>query len=613
MKEEIYIRVGGAAGQGGASTGETIAKNFARHGLNVCTQTSYQSAIRGGHNWIEIRASDKTFYSQGDGLDILIALNQHTVEIHGKKITHSGGIIYDINKIRDVDNFIDSSVTKFGLPMTELLNKSLDMVSNKYGQETAQKFGKLPVQNTIMIGTLVHLLSLKFEVLESVIKTIFGKKKIEVIEFNIDLAKNAYTYSKTNFLPIKHSLKFSNVQKILITGNFATAIGAVASECKFYSAYPMTPASSILHWLTSHSKSYGVAVKQCEDELSVINMAIGASHGGVRSMCGTSGGGFSLMVEAIGMAGMAEIPVVIVNSQRTGPSTGLPTKTEQADLNLMFGAGAGDFPKIILAPRDISECYSTTCEAFNLADKYQCPVIIALDLYLSEHYQTTEAFDFNVKIDRGELAKENTTDLIYNRYKLTTSGISPRAIPGQEGNMFTVATDEHNEHGDVISDVFAGIPEHIIMREKQMNKRMNKMTLIQDDIQLPEIWGDDNAQITLLGWGSTWSQIKDAINLLQKNGKSVNSIQYKYIWPFKDRESEELLKSCKKIVLVESNYTGQFGSLVTSNTGINIKNKILKYNGEPLYPLEIQTGVEKIINDGDDKIIHIEVEGIING
>ena len=594
-KNNIQVRVGGAAGQGGASTGETIAKTFSRHGLNVCTYTSYQSAIRGGHNWIVVRASDSEMQSQGDGLDILIALNHETVEIHSSQINEAGGLIFDSNSIREIDSMIRPDIKKYGLPINELAAKSVNVIGEKYGKELAQKFGKLPVQNTIMMGALVKLLGLKFDVLAGVIETIFGRKKAQVVEFNIDAAKKGYDYSEQNFQVYGSGMTFTSQPKILITGNQALALGAVAAGCKFYAAYPMSPASSILHWLAAHARKYGLVVKQAEDELAVVNMTIGASHVGARAMCATSGGGFSLMTESISMAGMTETPLVVVNCQRTGPSTGLPTKTEQADLHLVMGAGQGDYPKIVLAPRTAEECFLTAGEAFNLADKYQCPVIIVLDLYLSEHYETVESLDLNVNVDRGLMVDGNGDGQDYKRYAMTDSGISPRAIPGQPGHVFQAASDEHDESGNLVSDVLAGIPKYVEVRARMMEKRMKKMESAKDEMQPPKIWGADQAAITIVGWGSTWGQIKDAITLLAEDGVTANSIQFKYIWPFRDKESEELLRSCKNLLLVEGNYTGQFGKLIRQETGIKIENKLLKYDGEPIYPMEIAKKAKEVI------------------
>lgn len=573
----IVVRVGGAAGDGGASTGESIAKTFSRHGMKICTYSSYQSAIRGGHNWIQVRASEEEAYSQGDGLDLLMAFNQDTIQIHAPQLNHSGGLIYSTDKIKTLDGAVRSDVKRYGIPANQL----------------AQKYGKIPIQNTIMTGAFIRILDMKLDIYDSVIENIFGKKQTKVVEMNIQAAQEGYEYAEKNFEAFGKKLKYTEKPRLMISGNQALGLGAVAAGCRFYSAYPMTPASSILHWMAAHAERYGVVVKQAEDELAVINMAIGAGFAGARAMCGTSGGGFSLMAEACSLAGMTETPVVIVLSQRAGPSTGLPTKTEQGDLFLALGAGQGDYPKIILAPRSAEECFYTSAEAFNLAERYQCPVIILSDLYLSEHYESVDELDLKVPIDRGLMVDGNGGR--YKRYAFTETGISPRAIPGQAGHIFVAGSDEHDEKGDLISDVLAGIPKYVEVRKKMMEKRMKKMEVALNDMKPPEIFGPKDAQITIVGWGSTMGAIKEATKVLEEDGVTANYIQFKYIWPFRAIESEDLLKSCRKLLLVEGNYSGQFGKFLRMETGVKIGNKVLKYDGEPIYPSEIVAKAKEVL------------------
>lgn len=577
FENDLVIRIGGSAGEGGASTGESITKTLSRHGLNICTYTSYQSAIRGGHNWIQVRASENEAYSQGDGLDLLLALNLETIKIHGSQINNSGGLIYNSDKIPSVDDLVRSDVKKYGVPANQM----------------AKDYGKIPIQNTILTGALINVFNLSFDIYAGVLKTIFGNKLPKIVEMNIEAAQKGYDYAGENYESLGKTVNITEKKRLMISGNQAIALGAVAADCKFYSAYPMTPASSILHWLASHSEQYGVLVKQAEDELAVICMAIGAGHAGVRSMCGTSGGGFALMSEAVGLAGMTETPVVIVESQRAGPSTGLPTKTEQGDLFQVLGAGQGDFPKIILAPRTVEECFYTAAEAFNLSDRYQCPVIIVLDLYLSEHYESVNDLNLNATIDRGSWA--DSSDQKYARYAFTETGISPRARPGQEGRIFIAGSDEHDEKGNLISDVLAGIPEHIETRKLMMEKRMKKMESALLDMKLPELVGPEDAQITIVGWGSTWGPIKEAIHMLKNDGISANSLQFKYLYPFRSDECESLLRAANNLLLVELNYSGQLGKFLKMETGVNFDNKLLKYDGEPFYPSEIYSKVKELI------------------
>jgi 2-oxoglutarate ferredoxin oxidoreductase subunit alpha len=335
-------------------------------------------------------------------------------------------------------------------------------------------------------------------------------------------------------------------------------------------------------------------VKQCEDELAVVNMAIGAGHAGVRAMCGTSGGGFALMTEAIGMAGMIEAPVVVVEVQRGGPSTGIPTKTEQGDLNQVFGASQGDFPRVIIAPLETYDCFWCAVEAFNLAEKYQLPVLIISDLLVSEHPETIEPDDlrYDVPIERGELMTEwPRGNGLYKRYANTPSGVSPRVLPGTEGAEYVAATDEHDEEGILISDVFTSPP----VRRKIMEKRMKKMELVLKEIKAPVLEGPADAPVTLVGWGSTGGVIREARQLLAAEGIRTNQLQIKYLNPFHSKEVTEILKKSKKIICVEVNYSGQFARFLRAETGITVHDKILKYDGEPFEPRIISEEVKRIV------------------
>src|SRR2546427_3668779 len=366
-----------------------------------------------------------------------------------------------------------------------------------------------------------------------------------------------------------------------MTGNEAICLGALAAGVKFLAQYPMTPASSILHWMASHGPPHGVVVKQVEDELAAMNMAVGAGFAGVRSVTATSGGGFSLMVEAIGQAGMTETPLVAILVQRSGPSTGLPTKTEQGDLNLALGAGQGDWPRAILAPRNPEECFRLTAQAFNLAEIYQTPIIVISDLYLGEGYRTVEKPDFNVPIVRGMSAANGAEVKDFKRYRLTESGVSPRAIPGMKGYEFVAATDEHMENSELISDVLAGIPEYVTERNRMHEKRMRKLDGLRKDTPPPELWGPDDADLTLIHWGSTWGSAHEAIQNVKGRGIRVNSLEFPTLFPFHADATLALLKNVKQSLAIEGNYTGQFARLLRSETGYKPDHFYGKYDGEP--------------------------------
>jgi 2-oxoglutarate/2-oxoacid ferredoxin oxidoreductase subunit alpha len=573
LRNDFSVRIGGAAGDGVSSTGEILARTCSRSGLHVWGLNSYQSAIRGGHVWFQVRSSLDKVTSQGDNLDILIALNSETAEVHAPFVTKGGAIIFDKDRVKFNQNLVPEGVKLLPLPLADI----------------ARKFDKNPImQNTVALGATLFLLGLNFDAFAGVLADTFGKKKQSVIEANTKAASSGMDFAKTNYSPLE--VKITPPQnprpKMLMTGNQAIALGAVMAGCKFYAAYPMTPASGILHWMAAHAASQKVVVKQAEDELAVINMGIGAAHAGVRSMVGTSGGGFSLMVEALGLAGMTETPIVIVESQRAGPSTGLPTKTEQGDLNMMTGASQGDFPRIVLAPLTIEDAYYASIEAFNLAERFQCPVIIASDLLLSEHIETVDELSSNVVIDRGDLLTSSPSEP-YKRFKVTETGISPRAIPGMAGTIYVAASDEHQENGVVVSDVLSGLPKYVKERERQMEKRMHKLELARNEIASPKLYGVQDAKLTLVCWGSTFGVAMEAADMLTQSGTPTNVYAIRTAMPFKSDQVLETLKSANKLLMVECNYTGQMARMIRAETGYEIKDRFLKYDGEPIYPGEV--------------------------
>ncbi len=581
MTDEFTIRIGGAAGDGISATGEIFARTCSRSGLHTYGLNNYQSAIRGGHVWFQVRAGDSKITSQGDRTDILIAFDSESAEIHAPFVKSGGVIIFEKGKVKVGENLVPEGVKVLSIPLSEL----------------ARKFDKNPImQNTVALGAVLFLLGLNFEVFSSVLTDMFGKKKQTVIDVNIKAARAGMDYATANFesLRTKVTLEANPHPRLLMTGNQAIGLGAVMAGCKFYAAYPMTPASGILHWMAAHAASEKIVVKQAEDELAVINMGIGAAHAGVRAMVGTSGGGFSLMVEALGLSAMTETPLVIVESQRAGPSTGLPTKTEQGDLNMMTGASQGDFPRIVLAPLSVEDCYYATIEAFNLAERFQCPVIVASDLLLSEHIETVDELKTDIVIDRGDLATSSPSDP-YLRYKITETGISPRAIPGTAGTMFVAGSDEHTESGVLISDVLSGLPKYVKERERQMEKRMRKVEVARNELTSPKLYGQPDANLTLICWGSTYGVALEAAGELTQGGIPTNVYAIRSVMPFKSEEVGSALKGAKRLLAVEANYTGQMARMIRAETGIEIKDKFLKYDGEPIYAYEIVKKAKEVI------------------
>jgi 2-oxoglutarate ferredoxin oxidoreductase subunit alpha len=414
-----------------------------------------------------------------------------------------------------------------------------------------------------------------------------------VVAENIEVARSAYDYSSSHFQPFARPLPMTDSRKAVLTGNMALAMGGAAAGVKFYCAYPMSPSTGVLHWMATHARKAGIMVRQVEDEIGVINMAIGAAHAGVRAMCATSGGGFALMTEGLGMAAMIETPVVVIDVQRAGPSTGVPTKTEQGDLWQMLGAGHGDYPRIIVAPTSVLDCFQLIPEIHNLADRFQCPGIVLTDLLLSEGTSSVDPadLDFDVEIDRGELITSAPSNGAngYKRYLFTEGGVSPRAIPGVPGHNHTVATDEHMEDGVLISDEFT----NPIKRRAMMEKRQRKTAGIEAAVAPPALIGPADADVTLIGWGSTAGVIEEAREILKEEGITANQLQIRWIVPLHGDAIVEILKHSRRTILIENNYSGQFARYLRSETSFVPDGYIRKYDGEPFMPHHIVDAVRE--------------------
>jgi 2-oxoglutarate/2-oxoacid ferredoxin oxidoreductase subunit alpha len=580
-KRDLALRVGGAAGDGVSSTAESFAKISARSGLHTWTYSSYQSVIRGGHVWTQVRGGMEPLLSHGDDPDVVLCLNQQTMDVHQADVLEGGAIIYDIDVVKPDSTKIRKNVRLIGIPLRK---RAQTLSANAL------------MRNTVALGAAVALFDMDFKHVVSAFKDIWGDKKPEVVEQNVKAAQLGADAVREMGGSLKLGLAYPNKAKYLMTGNEAICLGALAAGVKFLAQYPMTPASSILHWMASHGPAHGVVVKQVEDELAAMNMTVGAGFAGVRAMTATSGGGFSLMVEAIGQAGMTETPLVAILVQRSGPSTGLPTKTEQADLNLALGAGQGDWPRAILAPRYPEECFRITAQAFNLAEIYQTPIIVMSDLYLGEGFRTVDKLDFNVPIVRGMMAADGGTPQGYKRYQITESGVSPRALPGTKGFEFVAATDEHMENSELISDVLAGLPEFVEERRKMHAKRMRKLDGLRKDTPPPEVWGPKNADLTLIVWGSTWGPAHEAIlQIEEKEGIKVNSLEFPTLFPFHTEQTQQILRGVKQSLAVEGNYTGQFSRLLRAETGYKPDEFYGRSDGEPFAARDIADKIREMV------------------
>ena len=579
---DFAVGIGGENGQGIASTGNILALIFARRGLHLNAYNAYQSIIRGGHTFLTIRAGDGPVRNMGDKIDVFIPLNQDTMDRHLHFLKSGACAIYDKEKV--TPGKAAGGVQLCAMPMKELTRGN-----------------KLAV-NTAALGAALQLLGIESEPLETVIARQFKKKGDAIIAENVAIARAGYDYAAQNFAAFPWKAPRGSKPLGIITGNQASAMGGAAAGVKFYAAYPMSPSTGVLMWMAAHARELGIMVRQVEDEIGVMNMVIGAAHTGCRAMCATSGGGFALMTEAVGMAGMIETPIVCIDVQRAGPATGVPTKTEQGDLWQVLGAGQGDYPRIVVAPTNQLDLFHTIPELFNLCDKYQCPGLVLSDLLISEGTASIDPddLDFSVKIDRGELILPNGNgdglnsasgynDKAYLRYKNTPSGISPRAVPGVSGHIFTAATDEHDEDGTLISDEFTNPQKRRMMVEK----RARKMQSAIDDIAPPKLVGPERADVTLVGWGSTAGAIREAVEKLAgEEGIVANQLAIKWIVPLHAAEIAKILGRSKNVIIVENNQSGQFARYLRSETGFAAHGHIRKYDGEPFMPHHIVEAVK---------------------
>ncbi|MDI9216494.1 2-oxoacid:acceptor oxidoreductase subunit alpha [Clostridium tertium] len=544
---EYNILIGGSAGQGLDTLSDFLEKSIKKFGFYVFSNKDYMSRVRGGHNFIQIRFGENKIYSHKNELDLILALDENTISYHKDRLKDDGIIISDKSIKNEYKKIIK-------LPLIE----------------TAKGLSLSKAFTSVAAGVILKYFSIG---LENIDKYFSNKLPEDIRNKNIEAVRLGY-----DLIDSKYKMQGNDLSNyILINGNNAIALGAIAGGLDFYSAYPMTPATSIMTYLSKKQVETGIVVDQAEDEIAAINFAIGASYAGARAMTGSSGGGVSLMVEAFGLSGITETPIVIIDSQRPGPATGLPTRTEQSDLSFLLTASQGEFPRILISVRNAEDAFYKTVKALNLADKYQTVVILLTDQYLADANITIPKYDLdNIKIERyisnGEYLKEGEE---YKRYKVTQSGISPRMIPGNSKHQVVlVDSDEHTEG--------AHITESAEVRNLQMEKRMKKLELIKKDIEEPEFMGKEDLEILLLGFGSTYGALKDAVDELNSQGKRVGALSFGDIYPLPQERLKKYSKQAKEIINVEQNFTGQLGKLVTQETGILMTNSILRYDGRQI-------------------------------
>lgn len=580
----IHWKIAGAAGQGIKSTGLIFSKACTRGGLWTFAYTEYPSLVRGGHNTYQVRVEDTPIKTLVRPIDMLVALNDNAMNNHKNELAPGAAVIFDGERIKtDIANY-GKDVRFYNIPATSICKE--------------HKVASL-MENQILLGASFALLSYDFSYVQQVLESEFAGKGDAIVQENIDVARTGYEYAMKNYdceaFPHKLESIDNKEKKMILSGNDAVSLGALRAGCKFYAAYPMTPASSILHTLADLAPSYGMVVKHCEDEIGVANMTIGAGFAGVRAMCGTSSGGFALMQEAYSLAGITETPLVMVESMRGGPATGIPTWTEQADLKFVLSAGHGDFPRFVIAPGDPEECFYMTADAFNIADEYHTPVIILIDKHLSESFWTYPFFNNPVPVRRGpwvsneELQRLANQGVRFKRYDLNTeSGVSPRVVPGQHKNgIFLANSDEHDEYG------YSN--ETIENRNAMFAKRARKTETYKKVMPMPKVYGPEDADVTIVSWGSTKTMAMQAIEWLNNDGLKVNMLQLAYVSPFPSDFVKNFLEKSKIVLNVEHNGSAQMADVIRQHTSYKIEHHLLKNDGRPIYPEEIADKVRQLI------------------
>jgi len=566
MEQDVFkIKIGGLAGQGIKSSGVMLSKVATRSGYDIYNYLEYQSLIRGGHNCMQISVSKKPVFGPSNRNDFLIALNSETIDLHLKELNPGSSILFDESiKVKPPEG-----VKLFPISLLKL---------------AAKAGGGEILSNTVALGASIALLGGDLKIFLDLINEEYSTKTPEIAKLNQKAAELGFNFAIEKFAKgIKKIIpkQESAETKMVIEGTEALATGAIAAGVEFAAIYPMSPIAGLLHFLAFYQEKYGYIFKQPEDEISAINMAIGASFAGARSMTATSGGGFSLMTEGYGLAGMTETPLVIIEGMRPGPATGLPTWSGQGDLQFILHAHQGDFPRIVLAAGDIKEAFELTMQAFNLADKYQTPVVLLVDKNICEHNQSFPTFDISsYEINRGKLTKELIPN--YQRYKKEDDGISQRTIPGT-GNFFITNSYEHDSFG------FSTEAENEV--KDQMEKRMSKLKTIESDMPIPQLFGPEEADITIVSWGSNKGSILEALKLFN----NVNFIHLTGLNPFPSDSVKTKLEKARHIIDIECNYTGQLAGLIREKTGIEIKDLFLKFDGRPIFKEEIVDKINSVL------------------
>jgi len=566
FNDDVSIVLCGEAGQGIQTVEHILTQTLIRSGYHVFSTEEYMSRIRGGCNSTVVRVASKRVAAPVDRIDFLVPFSPGAVGHVQKRISSETILLGEKKNYGNEyqgENAID-------IPLSEI----------------AREIGGPIYSNTVAVALLARLLKLEKEVLDLYLRLHFAGKDKTIVQKNLEAARRGYEVAdallRNGKIQIALSKRNEVKDEILIDGVEALAMGAIAGGCNFLSFYPMSPSTALAVLLAEHSKEFGIIVEQAEDEISAMNMGLGAWYAGARGLASTSGGGFALMVEGLSLAGMIESPMVVHIGQRPGPATGLPTRTEQGELLFALYSGHGEFPRIILTPGTIEDCFYLAQKAFDLADRYQVPVFILTDQYLLEsHYNIPS-------LDPGRTPWQKhfvETKQGYRRYQFTESGLSPRGIPGLGKGLVVLDSDEHDEEGHITEDMD--------LRTKMVNKRLKKLDLLKKDILPPELVGPENYKTLIIGWGSTYPMLKEALERLQREDTAL--LHFKQVYPLHSNTGDYLQKA-KKRVIVENNGTAQFGQLIRMQTGFDMDHKILKYNGLPFSVEELEERLKSVLD-----------------
>jgi 2-oxoglutarate ferredoxin oxidoreductase subunit alpha len=549
----MNILIGGEAGQGLVTIGQLLGKTLVRSGYFIVVTQSYQSRIRGGHNTFAIRVGVDEISAPQEAVDLLVALDRDTVTLHSKDLLPGGLIVIDA---------------------------ALEVAGDRLLRVPFKELAKDKFSNVAALGVVGSLLGIDKGLMTRTLSNFFGRKHPQVMEENLKVLEAAFDWCSGQPATV-HKLPpvVKSAQRLMLNGNEAVALGSLSAGLKFFAFYPMTPSTSISLNLAGHARQMGLIVEQAEDEIAAINMAIGASFAGVPSMVATSGGGFALMVEGISLAAMTETPLVVVIAQRPGPATGLPTRTEQADLELVLHAGHGEFPRAIFAPGTVKECFHLTRRAFELAERYQGPMFLLTDQFLADSYRSVVPFDVENLAPVHVGNEEAVPSSSYMRFTITETGVSPRLFPGITEHLVVADSDEHTQDGHITED--------LSVRKLMVEKRLKKGKGIRAGVIPPEIEGEEKPDLLLVSWGSSKGAVHEAASRMRSNGEKVAALHFSQVWPLVPEQFMEHLQEAKQVISIEGNATGQLARLIRRETGFEIKKKVLRYDGLPFTPESI--------------------------